>query len=58
MTDELRKQLLVLCEHAAVEQNSERLMQLIREIDCVLTAGKGPTSNDKSRAANVDQSSY
>ena len=52
MNDEMKKRLVVLCERAAVEKNSERLMQLIREIDLVLMADKNSV-NEKFQPTDV-----
>ena len=52
MNDEMKKRLVALCEQAAVEKNSDRLMQLIREIDLVLTADKNSV-NEKFQPTDV-----
>lgn len=55
MNDESRKHLVALCEQAAVEKNSERLMQLIREIDAVLTADKNSINVEELQPITVSQ---
>ena len=41
MEKETKERLRTLCQKAGTEQNSDRLMQLIQEIDRVLSADKG-----------------
>lgn len=55
MNNELRKRLVALCEQAAVEKNSERLMQLIRDIDVVLTADKNSVNEEGFQLTSVPQ---
>ena len=51
MNDEMRKRIRILCEEAGTEQDPERLMELVREIDRILIVNK----DDEAQPADLDK---
>ena len=47
MNEDLKKRLRTLCENAGTEQDPERLMELVREIDRLLAADGGKAKQDQ-----------
>lgn len=51
----MKERLRVLCENAGAEQDSERLMELVREIDRLLTADKSANHHKEVQPVNFDK---
>lgn len=55
VNEDLKKRLRALCEEAGAEQDSERLLQLVREIDRLLAADKEKGDKDATVARGLEQ---